>query len=402
MNIQNIKNKWLKMGKKENNEIVPEAKDETMTTEEQVKKASAEVEKNSENADVIDLRIIFQLIFKKKWWYVGILPIVAVLSAIVIMDEPRYYNTSTTMAPEIENPVNSAGGLSSIASSFGFDLSNINSQDAISPTLYPDLMADNGFVTELFNIHIKTADGRIDTTYYAYLKQYQEQSWLSEQKMNLILKISEMMPKNNAFQGNGGKETFDPYYLSKKDDEIVEKIRQDINIDVDKKTGVISIGVTSQDPLVCKILADSVRSRLQAFIIKYRTSKSQRDVEYYQKLTDDAKKTYETTRRKYAKMADENFDVVLETEKSKLEDLENTMQLQYNTYTGMSNQLEAARAKLRMNTPVFTVVKGAAVPIKPEGPKRMIFIATMLMLAFFTMTLWFSKDELLGKKKTSK
>ena len=51
------------------------------------------------------------------------------------------------------------------------------------------------------------------------------------------------------------------------------------------------------------------------------------------------------------------------------------MQMQYNTYTAMNTQLEAARAKLRQYTPVFTMVKGADVPIKATSPKRMIFVA---------------------------
>ena len=36
--------------------------------------------------------------------------------------------------------------LGSIASSFGFDLGEMQSSDAINPLLYPDLMDDNAFV----------------------------------------------------------------------------------------------------------------------------------------------------------------------------------------------------------------------------------------------------------------
>lgn len=56
------------------------------------------------------------------------------------------------------------------------------------------------------------------------------------------------------------------------------------------------------------------------------------------------------------------------------------MQLKYNNYTAMQTQLQAARAKLRENTPAFTLLKGAAVPTKATGPKRMIFVIGMLLL----------------------
>ena len=354
-------------------------------------------EQNKE--DVIDLREVWACIAKRKKWFFIALPIAFILSSLIIFSVPRTYSTSTTMAPEVENPVSSGGALSSIAASFGFDMSNVQSTDAISPILYPDLMEDNGFVAKLFNIRVSTADKAVDTTYYAYMRYHQKQSWLSAMGENIMTGIGNLFPKSDDnIIRNSAKNGFDPYHLSKKDNAIVEKMRSSINISVDKKTGVISISTQAQDPLICQTLADSVRERLQGFIIKYRTSKARRDVEYYERLTNDARKEYEKTRRTYANTADENQDVLLESEKSKIEDLENTMQMQYNTYTAMNTQLEAARAKLRQNTPVFTTVIGANVPEKASSPKRMIFIAFWVFAAFF-VTAFFSVKDLLFKSK---
>lgn len=423
MNIFDIKRKWLAFQQKreekkrkasaeneaeDNIENAAEA-DNTAESEvatdnqETAKQAGQKTGKAASKAneeDTIDLREIGSRLWKKKWWFASLLPVAAVLSAIVIVDVPRTYTTSTTMAPEVENPVASGGALSSIAASFGFDMSSVQSTDAISPTLYPDLMEDNGFVANLFDIRVATADKQVDTTYYAYMRYHQKQSWLAQQGDTISKKLKKLFPKQDTdFKGNTSKTEFNPYFLSKKDDGIVNKMRDNIAISVDKKTGVISISATAQDPLVCQTLADSVRERLQDFIIRYRTSKARRDVEYYEKLTDDARAEYEKTRRLYAKTADENLDVVLESEKSKIEDLENTMQMQYNTYTAMCTQLEAARAKLRQYTPVFTVVKGADVPIKATGPKRMIFVAFWVFFTFFIIAFFSVKDLLFKSKK---
>lgn len=423
MNIFDLKRKWLAFQQKreekkraasaeneaeDNIEDAAEA-DNTAENEgatddqETAKQAGQKTGKAASKAneeDTIDLREIGSRLWRKKWWFATLLPVAAVLSAMVIVDVPRTYTTSTTMAPEVENPVASGGALSSIAASFGFDMSSVQSTDAISPTLYPDLMEDNGFVANLFDIRVATADKQVDTTYYAYMRYHQKQSWLAQQGDTIAKKFKKLFPKQDTdFKGNTSKTEFNPYFLSKKDDGIVNKMRDNIAISVDKKTGVISISATAQDPLVCQTLADSVRERLQDFIIQYRTSKARRDVEYYEKLTDDARAEYEKTRRLYAKTADENLDVVLESEKSKIEDLENTMQMQYNTYTAMCTQLEAARAKLRQYTPVFTVVKGADVPIKATGPKRMIFVAFWVFFTFFIIAFFSVKDLLFKSKK---
>lgn len=423
MNIFDLKRKWLAFQQKreekkraasaeneaeDNIEDAAEADntaenegatDDQETTKQAGQKTGKAASKANEE-DTIDLREIGSRLWKKKWWFATLLPVAAVLSAMVIVDVPRTYTTSTTMAPEVENPVASGGALSSIAASFGFDMSSVQSTDAISPTLYPDLMEDNGFVANLFDIRVATADKQVDTTYYAYMRYHQKQSWLAQQGDTIAKKFKKLFPKQDTdFKGNTSKTEFNPYFLSKKDDGIVNKMRDNIAISVDKKTGVISISATAQDPLVCQTLADSVRERLQDFIIQYRTSKARRDVEYYEKLTDDARAEYEKTRRLYAKTADENLDVVLESEKSKIEDLENTMQMQYNTYTAMCTQLEAARAKLRQYTPVFTVVKGADVPIKATGPKRMIFVAFWVFFTFFIIAFFSVKDLLFKSKK---
>ena len=90
------------------------------------------------------------------------------------------------------------------------------------------------------------------------------------------------------------------------------------------------------------------------------------------------------------------MDIVLESYRAKRDDLENDMQLKYNTYSTMNTQLQAAMAKVQERTPAFTLVKGAAVPIMPAGPKRMIFVAAMLFLTILGTALYIAKDDILA------
>ena len=159
------------------------------------------------------------------------------------------------------------------------------------------------------------------------------------------------------------------------------------------------MAITAQDPLICKTVADSLTTRLQNFITDYRTSKARVDVEYYKKLTAEAKQEYERARQRYGSYADANMDIVLESYRAKRDDLENEMQLKFNAYSTMNTQLQAAMAKVQERTPAFTVVKGAAVPVKPAGPKRMIFVAGMLFLAFIGTIVYILKEDLLSPFK---
>lgn len=311
--------------------------------------------------DYIDLRLICQRIWQNRKKYYIVMPIAFVVSALYSLCIPRFYITDTTVVPEMENS-GMSGTLGSLASSFGFDLSDMQTSDAITPLLYPDLMEDNGFVANLLAIRVKSAadaDVQVDTTYYAYLKKYQLSPWWS--KASTLVK-KQLAPKKKMAGGKGKK--YDPYYISEDDNDIMEAVRNNVTIGVDKKTAVISIGVKAQDPYICKQLADSIRERLQVYITNYRTNKARVDVAYYEQLSAEAKSGYEKIRRRYGSFSDSNTDVILESVRATQEDMENEMQLRYNQYSMIQTQLQAARAKVQERTPAFTLLK---VPQCQEG-----------------------------------
>jgi len=348
-------------------------------------------ENSKKNSEIIDLRILIKKIWANRRLFYKVLPVVFVLSCIYIFSIPRYYTSETKLAPEMDNSM-AGGALSSLASTFGFDLDNMQTTDAITPLLYPDLMEDNGFVYGLMGIKVVSQDGDITTTYHDYLQKYQKKAWW----MYPIKWLRSLLPLEDK---GGSKKGYDPYYISMKEDGVYDKARDNIGISIDKKTGVISIEVKAQDALICKTLADSIKDKLQLFITEYRTNKARTDYEYYKKLSADAKQDYEKVRRLYAGMSDATTNVSLRSVELKLEDLENDMQLKFNAYTTINTQLQAAKAKVQDRTPVFTKIKGASVPIKPAGPKRMIFIAAMLIFATFGTAIYIVKDDIFSAER---
>ncbi len=340
----------------------------------------------------IDYKAVFNEIWKHRKLYIYILPATAIITSLYIICIPREYVTETKVAPETgSSSQNSIIG--SIASSFDMDLSNIESSDAITPMIYPELLEDNRFISELFNIKLKSSDGKIETNLYNYTKKYQKYPWWTICSAWIRMKIT---PKKN--DSNMGKsKKYDPYVLTKNENDVITFIRKSIKVSVDKKTGVITIKTQAQDPLICKTLADSVREHLQQFIIKYRTNKARTDYDYYHKLTLDAKRDYERARELYGSFADANTEIILQSVKSKQDDLENDMQLKFNTYSTMNTQLQAAKARIQERTPAFIIVKGASMPIKPDSPKRMLFVIGMVLLAFIGTSTYILKDILTSK-----
>ena len=188
-------------------------------------------------------------------------------------------------------------------------------------------------------------------------------------------------------------EKVNKFRLTREQAGIVKVIDQKVVCDVDKKTMVITINVTDQDPVIAATMADTVKTRLQNFITDYRTSKARVDLEYNRKICAETKARYEKARQLYAEFMDHNRDIILQTVRQKQTDLENEMQLQYNAYTQVASQLLAAEAKVQEETPAFTTLQSATVPVLKAGPKRAQMCLIFVFLAFLGTTAWILYKE---------
>lgn len=342
--------------------------------------------------DTIDLKEIAKTVWNKRKTFYIVLPIVFILSCIWIFPQPRYYTAEVKLAPENGGTNITSDGLSSIASSFGINIGNIASPDAIYPTLYPDLIYSTDFIVKLFDIQITTYDGKVSCNYYTYLNKHQKKNPITEPYNKLKRYITNLFTYQE--QNHSGQARINPFNLTKRENDIKEIVMEKISCSVDKKTDVISIRVKDQDRKVCAILADSVRERLQSFIIDYRTKKARQDVEYYQHLSDSAKTEYDKANAQCAAFFDSHKNVVLESTILQGEKLKNVLSLKTNTYNTLCTQLSLAKAKVQERTPSFTILQSPTIPIKPTGPKRLLFVLGMLIITAIGIAIYSSKSLL--------
>ena len=346
-----------------------------------------------EEESSIDFKKIFQDLLKHKKLYYKVLAVTAVFAVIYTLSLPNYYKVTVKLSPEL-NSRRSTNSLSSMASMFGINLQGAagNTTEALFPTLYPDLMNSVAFHTTLFDIPVHRDKEDSVMTYYAYLSKGQKAPWWSEAMGATTKAIASL------FAGEKKKEPakVDPFRLTKKQAAIVKSMEKRIVCDVDKKTMMITIEVTDQDPLICATMADSVQQRLQDFITDYRTKKARNDLEFSKKAYQEAKDRYEVARRKYANFSDANQRVFLETVRSEQTKLSQELSIQSQVYTQASAQLQQAELDVQKETPAFAVLEPATVPVKKAGPSRVKMCIIFLFLAFLGTTCYvlYKEDDL--------
>ena len=347
------------------------------------------MQENLKPKKMIDFKRIVEILLPHRKVYYCALPIVCVVTYLLICCIPRYYTCSVVLAPE-SNDLTSGGGFSSALSSLGLgSLGKMGNNDAISPELYPDLLASNNFLVKMFPVTVENKDGSIKTDYYDYLSTKQKSAWW-DKIIGAIHEWADPTPPSNA----KGTDKVDIFSMSKRQQDIAGIIKHNISCTMDQKTYAITITVQDQDPKICALIADSTKKYLQNFITDYRTSKARNDYEYYRKLCTKAREEYETARRKYAQSSDANIDPALTSIRSWIEDLENDMQLKYNIYSTVNTQMQAAQAKIQEKTPAFTTLQSATIPTKPAGPKRMLMSLAMMVVAFIGISLYYLRKEI--------
>lgn len=317
-----------------------------------------------------------------------------VIGILIALGTPKQYTVSVTLSPEVSGGNSGSSGLASMAASFLGASVGSSSPDALNATLAPDIVASTPFLLELFNARVVSQDKQIDTTFTAYLDE-QKSSW-----MGYVLKAPGMAIGGikSLFMDEEKEETATmqegAIELNKEDAAKLESLRKQITTEVDKKTSITTLSVTLQDPKVAATMADTVVSKLQQYISAYRTSKAKEDCQYLEMLYKERQQEYYAAQQRYARYVDANSNMVFQSTMAERERLQNDMNLAYQVYSQVAQQLQVARAKVQEEKPVFAVVEPAVVPLQPSGTSRKVIVVGFVFLAVAFTGAWM----LLGRK----
>lgn len=300
-----------------------------------------------------------------------------VFGVVVALSSIKNYTSQVVVAPEASTS-GTGGGLASLASFAGIDMST--GGDALYPLLYPDIIRSLPFLCSLFDVKVQSIDGNVDTTYYQYVKKIRKKSWVSKVKnfpQKIIGKIASLFKEKEMM---GDPSVFDPYRLSEKQMQMVMALDASVGVSVDMKTEVITLSFTDPDPLIAAMMVDTIKIRLQERITEYRTKKAISDCNYMERLYIEAKAEYEKAQETYAVYVDRNRNVTQErflVEKERLaadRDLKNSLYMQW------AQQLQLAQAKVQEYTPAFTTLKPASVPVLPSSMSRSMMVVLYTFL----------------------
>lgn len=310
-----------------------------------------------------------------KWCGVGVL-----VALIVAFSIPKEYSTTVKLAPEVADGKSISGSLGALASMAGINMGSGGGADAVYPELYPDVVKSVPFVVALFDVKLTDKKGELHVTLYDYVTEELRSPWWSAVTSAPFRLLGWFMSlfRDEDPMTDG---RIDPFRLSVQQAKAVEVLQKRIGVSVDRKTSMVTLSVMMQDPLVSATLTDTVMLHLQNYITEYRTNKARHDMAFTQQLFDEAQQKYFESQQRYARYLDANQNIVLRSVRTEQERLQNEMNLNYQIYTQMAQQLQLAKAKVQESTPVYAVVQPATVPIKASKPSKFVILVGFVFLA---------------------
>ena len=263
----------------------------------------------------IDLIELAHKVWINKKFVLKVCGIAAVIGVIVAFSIPKEYSTTVKMVSE-SGSQSGLSGMGALANVAGINLGGSKDGDALSPELYPDIVSSVPFLTELFDVRVVDQKGKIDTTLYVYLDEYQKGTWWGA-VMGVPFKLlgwTMSIFKDKPIECEEGQ--VNTFQLTSKESGVVSNLKNRISLSADKKSGTITMNVTMQDALISAMLADTVTQRLQGYITDYRTNKARHDLNYTEMLYKEAKQNYYDAQQRYARYTDGNQNVVLRSYKT--------------------------------------------------------------------------------------
>lgn len=333
----------------------------------------------------------------QNWKKIAVITVVfGVIGVIAALTQQRKYSVVVTLAPESTNASRSSS-LGGLASMFGVNVgSGSGSPDAMNISLFPEIAQSTPFLTSLFNVELsempklpkdpiearKILEGPLPKfLLYDYLTgRTKEDGWWASMMKSIF----------------GDDKVEDPDYLRVNNSQltyeqslVLRKLRGMLSVDVDKKTGVTTLSLSMDDPLMCTQLADTVCRKLREFVFDYRTEKERRNFEYYEAMCDSTYKMMVDAQAAYAASVDNNQSVILQKVNMRSQRLQQEASVASQVYQQMVQQREMSRAQLQDMKPVFAVVEPASMPQLPSNSRKKTCL-TITFLGFALACAWFA------------
>ncbi len=295
-----------------------------------------------------------------KWGVIG-----GLIGIIIGFSLPKKYTSFARVAPEEKQQVSASLGM--LASMMGARTSTDFA--AVNSMLYIDVLQSTPFVMEFANIPVTINDSVMPL--HSYLLENQSYPW-----WNYIFalpgKLIGLMIDTEKI----------PFEESIRQQQIfVKNFNQAILVEQDEDTRVFDLESTFQNPVVAKMVLDTMLVKLQDYMNNYHTAKTKETIETNMAMLEEARQKYYAADNRFAEAVDKNRNLVSQSATAKLDRLANEKNLAFSIYQQIALQVESDKLKLQDQKQIATIIEPTYMPIIPSSPRKFLIMVAFGFLA---------------------
>ncbi|MFY0608233.1 MAG: hypothetical protein JXR10_16060 [Cyclobacteriaceae bacterium] len=353
------------------------------------------IRKNIE--EEVDLMALIGIIWQNRKLSLWITGSFLFLGLIISLTSKTEYEASCKLMPEIqEGTTPNLGGLGSLAGLAGVNL-GLGVSGSLTPQLYPEIAKSVPFQLGLLQnqVYFQNLDTVMSSQYY--FKTVDKPSLMGlmiSYTIGLPARIRSVMKGNERATNNRESSLL---LINKEDWRILEKFRDRIEVSVNVETGIITINTEMPDPYAAASLTDLIVEKLTAEITSYKIEKATVNYDFVRERYEEAKGDYNKKQTRLARYADQNKNInssLIEIEYSRIK---NEVDIAFEVYKGLANQLEQAKIKIKETTPIFTILEPVRVPVEKSKPKRIVILFVFGFIGFSVSVLYILMDTFILK-----
>ena len=311
------------------------------------------MENNIEEIDLVD---VLKPVWKQKKLILLISFFFTLLGIAAALLSPAIYTSSTTfITTNSESAGNSS--LSGVASLVGINLGGISNSDNISPTMYPQIGESVEFKRKLLEKHI---DEKKEIKLIDFLIEHYKIKQSSLESYN----------KNNKS------------FISETENELFDIINNILTIAVNKKDRFITISSSMPNSEYAANTCVNAREILQETVISNRIKSAKQKLQFSEEQLAEKRIEFEEVQNKLAYFNDSNLNIVTSSIISQRDKLEAEFNIINAVMIELSKQVEQRKLQVSEDTPVFSIIKEASMPVNRSSPKRVQMVIVFGFIGF--------------------
>ena len=302
------------------------------------------------NSDEIDLIEIAKAVWNGKKLIVVITSFFILIGGVNALLSPVVFTSSTTFIPSSQEG-SSGSGLSGVASLVGINLGTMSSGNEIPASMYPQ-------ISESVEFKRLILDEFIDEK-----KQVKMKSYLTD-----YYKID-----NNTGITNPNKS-----FVSEFEDKLFDLLQNKIiSISFNQKDGFVTISANMPESEYATYSAINARNILQKIIVNNKIKSAKQNLNFSEEQLKSKRKEFNEIQNKLGYFNDSNLNIITSSIINERKRLEAEFQIINAVMVELSKQVEQNKLQVSKDTPVFSIIKEATMPVKRSSPKR-----TQMVLIF--------------------